>query len=128
MLSNVKVPEPESVPEGKRFLGWYLSGEETPYDLLSAQQATVILYPRFADLVTVTFRLDDESDPLQSITTDKGSVLDPSEIPSPTPPEGKVFRGWFLVKTPEEEATPWDSTAPVTATATYYAVFQDAES
>ena len=89
---------------------------------------TATFYPHFAELITVTFKADDDTDPLNVVTMDKGTVIDPAEIPIPEVPTGQTFRGWFTEKTPEAEISPTNFDEALTASATYYAVFEDAES
>ncbi len=84
--------------EGFTFLGWFLSGSDTPFTASTPVTGDITLVARYeetpAETWTVEF-LDEEGNTLApSRSVENGKAI--GELPVPDPRPGQAFLGWFL--------------------------------
>nr|MCR5250513.1 InlB B-repeat-containing protein [Lachnospiraceae bacterium] len=112
----------DPVAEGRKFLGWFLSLEDTePYDFDTPVTKSFTLYAKWEkEKRTVSFDANGHGAAPAAITVDYGDVPEAPEEPKA---EGYKFMGWYLDK---ECKALYDFGQPVTEDLTLYAKWVDA--
>lgn len=79
--------------DGYSFEGWYVDSEyKTKASTWTRVYGDKTYYAKWAAAITVTFNLNNGSDPVIKIVGEGNKVT----IDNPTAPEGKYFVGWFI--------------------------------
>ena len=90
-LSNV----PTLTLDGYRFDGWYTdSSFNTAFNSNVNITQSITLYAKFVQLVTVTFKYEDNTT-ISSVVLDYNTYVDSTDIPTPKYIYGYTFDGWY---------------------------------
>ncbi|MBC8588582.1 InlB B-repeat-containing protein, partial [Paratissierella segnis] len=116
-------PSTPNAYEGKKFIGWYILGEENPIDFDTSitvnESNTFRVDARFADVYYVYFVYG--GNVIATKEVEPNSTTNASDIPLIVTEEGKALSHWSAA----ENGEAFDFDTPITANTTLYAVLAD---